>query len=42
MRYDGVYKRYKLYSVTEEDIVDTGGAEGVDMKTIAFTYSCRT
>ena len=26
MRYDGVYKRYKLNSVTEEDIDETGGA----------------
>lgn len=26
MRYDGVYKAYKLYSVTEQDIAETGGA----------------
>ena len=25
MRYDGAYKTYKLYSVTEQDIAVTGG-----------------
>lgn len=27
MRYDGVYKTYKLYSLTEQDIALNGGAE---------------
>lgn len=25
MRYDGVYKTYKLYSITEQDAAETGG-----------------
>ena len=27
MRYEGVYKTYKLYSVTEQDIVESGGGD---------------
>ena len=27
MRYDGAYKTYKLYSVTEQDIAESGGSD---------------